>query len=133
MSPIREGKHVVAKARTGTGKTLGFCLPLVEHLLNDNNVLRPAPGRAPRVLVLAPTRELAKQTTDEFINIGGEQLRSISVYGGTSIFAQQQQLDRYCYLTLSNIYFRTRTQTNFRTPTLSYYLSLSRYILSFRT
>ncbi len=51
-----EGKDVVVKARTGTGKTLAFVLPLLNVLPSEKGR-----GRLPRVLVLAPTRELAKQ------------------------------------------------------------------------
>jgi hypothetical protein len=57
FKPIVAGLDVLARARTGTGKTLSFVLPLVHTLLNN-----PVSGRrVPRVLVLAPTRELAKQ------------------------------------------------------------------------
>ncbi len=49
--------------RTGQGKTLAFVLPIVERLLaqNQDGVARRQQGRLPRVIVLAPTRELAKQ------------------------------------------------------------------------
>ena len=48
--------------RTGQGKTLAFVLPIVERLLSDNSsTQRKQHGRLPRVIVLAPTRELAKQ------------------------------------------------------------------------
>lgn len=55
---IMAGKDVLGKARTGTGKTLSFALPTVEQLLKED---RKGRGRAPRALVLAPTRELAIQ------------------------------------------------------------------------
>lgn len=50
-------------ARTGQGKTLAFVLPIVERLLaqNSDGIARRQQGRLPRVIVLAPTRELAKQ------------------------------------------------------------------------
>lgn len=49
-------------SRTGQGKTLAFVLPIVERLLADNTgTARKQHGRLPRVIVLAPTRELAKQ------------------------------------------------------------------------
>ena len=47
--------------RTGQGKTLAFVLPIVERLLTHNATDRAQRGRLPRVIVLAPTRELAKQ------------------------------------------------------------------------
>lgn len=57
-----DGQDVVGRARTGCGKTLAFVLPIIERLLAESNgqVKRPF-GRPPAVIVLAPTRELAKQ------------------------------------------------------------------------
>ena len=53
--------HYCELCRTGQGKTLAFVLPIVERLLANNSVDRSQRGRLPRVIVLAPTRELAKQ------------------------------------------------------------------------
>ena len=55
-----DGNDVIAKARTGTGKTLSFALPLIEILRQKPNSTR---GRAPRVIIMAPTRELARQVS----------------------------------------------------------------------
>lgn len=52
--------------RTGQGKTLAFVLPIVERLLTNNALERNQRGRTPRVIVLAPTRELAKQASHYF-------------------------------------------------------------------
>ena len=57
---IYEQKDCVVQAYTGTGKTLAFALPTVEILQNDSSV-KLIRGRAPRVLVLAPTRELSEK------------------------------------------------------------------------
>lgn len=59
LASVLDGFDMVGRARTGQGKTLAFVLPIVEKL----GELEPsrAHGRAPRVCVLAPTRELAKQ------------------------------------------------------------------------
>jgi ATP-dependent RNA helicase DDX21 len=57
FDPIYDGKDVLGRARTGTGKTLSFALPIVERLQEKPSGSK----RAPRALVLAPTRELAKQ------------------------------------------------------------------------
>lgn len=57
---------VVGKARTGSGKTLAFALPIIQKL-NPTGERATGYGRLPRVLVMAPTRELAKQTSDEFV------------------------------------------------------------------
>lgn len=53
---IMDGNDFMCRSRTGSGKTLAFVLPIVEKLLRD-----PTGGRTPRAVILAPTRELAKQ------------------------------------------------------------------------
>jgi len=59
---VVDGNDLVGRARTGCGKTLAFVLPVVQALLTDNSgAVKRAFGRKPSVLVLAPTRELAKQ------------------------------------------------------------------------
>lgn len=79
--------HLVAKARTGTGKTAAFGIPLVERLTS--------PGNAPRALILAPTRELALQVAQEIRSIaGGPFPRVAAVYGGASIGPQLRDLSR---------------------------------------
>ncbi len=79
--------HLVAKARTGTGKTAAFGIPLVERLTT--------PGPAPRALILAPTRELALQVAQEIRSIaGGPFPRVAAVYGGASIGPQLRDLSR---------------------------------------
>ena len=57
---LLDGFDLVGRARTGCGKTLAFVLPIVERLGRNPNRQH---GRAPRVIVLAPTRELAKQAS----------------------------------------------------------------------
>ena len=57
---VYDGRDVIGQARTGTGKTLSFVLPLLERMLAEG-VVRSEWGRPPTVLVLAPTRELANQ------------------------------------------------------------------------
>ena len=57
---LLDGFDLVGRARTGCGKTLAFVLPIVERLGQNPNRQH---GRAPRVIVLAPTRELAKQAS----------------------------------------------------------------------
>ena len=63
LPPVLGGKDLVGRARTGCGKTLAFVLPIVELLSKDSLGAggRRAYGRPPSVVVLAPTRELAKQ------------------------------------------------------------------------
>jgi ATP-dependent RNA helicase RhlE len=80
----------MATAQTGTGKTAAFALPLLERLHNV-----PARPHKVRLLVLAPTRELACQIYESFCNYGRQvSLRSTVVYGGVSQRPQQQALAR---------------------------------------
>lgn len=58
---VVEGKDLVGRARTGCGKTLAFVLPIVQSLLDSAAGTKRAFGRHPSCIVLAPTRELAKQ------------------------------------------------------------------------
>jgi ATP-dependent RNA helicase RhlE len=78
------GKDVLATAQTGTGKTLAFLIPVIEHLLNDKT-----PGIA--ALVLVPTRELAMQVVEQYNDLRGKQLSPAAlVVGG---LAEGKQLD----------------------------------------
>ena len=82
---ILSGKDVMAAAQTGTGKTAGFTLPLLQ-LLGAGE--RAASNQA-RALVLVPTRELAAQVEDSVRTYGShENLRSVVVFGGVKINPQ---------------------------------------------
>ena len=72
------GRDLVVQARTGTGKTAAFGIPLVEKVdANTANI---------QAMVLTPTRELTAQVCDELGRIGsGHELRVQAVYGGNSI------------------------------------------------
>jgi ATP-dependent RNA helicase RhlE len=89
---ILEGKDVMAGAQTGTGKTAGFTLPLLQLLSEnpDSSARRPI-----RALVLTPTRELAAQV-GESIEIYGRHLplRSTVIFGGVKINPQKDKLRR---------------------------------------
>jgi ATP-dependent RNA helicase DDX21 len=90
---ILSGQDVVGRARTGTGKTLAFALPIVERMLADlKNGASLAYGRAPRVLVLTPTRELAMQIQKTFDMIKGPKLQTTCVYGGSAYGPQEGAL-----------------------------------------
>uniref|UniRef100_A0A8C6UW13 RNA helicase n=1 Tax=Neogobius melanostomus TaxID=47308 RepID=A0A8C6UW13_9GOBI len=78
---VYDGHDVIAQARTGTGKTFSFAVPLVEKLQTDNN--DKIRGRAPRVLVLTPTRELAIQVAKDFKDVA-KRLAITCFYGGSS-------------------------------------------------
>jgi len=86
------GRDVLGRARTGSGKTLAYGLPLLARLARDG--APRTPGR-PRALVLVPTRELARQVTDELEPLGHALgLRMSAVYGGAPIGRQIDRLSR---------------------------------------
>ncbi len=91
---ILAGKDILAGAQTGTGKTAGFTLPLLQ-LLNDAPVSqRPRPVRA---LILVPTRELALQVYESIRSYGKHlPLFVQAVFGGVSINSQIRNLHRGC-------------------------------------
>ena len=81
MPDALAGRDILAKSRTGSGKTLAFAIPLVETLTPSD--------RAPTALILAPTRELASQVTEEFRAIADvRRLKVAAVYGGVGIGPQ---------------------------------------------
>lgn len=84
ISFLLEGKDVVATANTGTGKTAAFLIPLI------NNVLTK---RTERVLIIAPTRELASQIQEEFKTFARQTgILSVLCIGGSYIFHQMKEL-----------------------------------------
>eukprot|EP00850_Spirogloea_muscicola_P010336 SM000060S19668 [mRNA] locus=s60:435129:441330:- [translate_table: standard] len=91
LEPAMAGRDVIGRAKTGTGKTLAFGIPIMERITLQNaedRTLRRA-GRAPRCLVLAPTRELAKQVEREFVE-SAPHLACLCVYGGVSVTTQER-------------------------------------------
>src|SRR5258705_3236302 len=86
---VLAGKDLLAAAQTGTGKTAGFTLPLLQILH------KKGAGRTVRCLILVPTRELAAQV-QESVRVYGKYkpLRSITVFGGVNINPQIQDLRR---------------------------------------
>lgn len=91
---IFDGKDIIAKSRTGTGKTLAFALPILERLAAASSRTTRQRG-APRCIVLAPTRELAKQVAKEMSNIGGGLGLTVECfYGGSSYTPQENALRR---------------------------------------
>lgn len=91
IPPVLDGRDVMAAAQTGTGKTAGFTLPLLQLLSKG----RRAQSKAVRALVLTPTRELAAQV-GESVSVYGEHLplRSAVVFGGVNINPQMRQLHK---------------------------------------
>jgi len=86
---VLEGKDVMAAAQTGTGKTAGFTLPILERLMGGN---RPRANQA-RTLILTPTRELAAQISESVETYGKHlPLTSTVVFGGVKINPQMMRL-----------------------------------------
>jgi ATP-dependent RNA helicase RhlE len=89
---LLDGKDMLGIAQTGTGKTAAFALPLLQHLAADRQAAGP---RRTRVLVLAPTRELAIQISDSFRTYGRHLgLRHTVVLGGVGQQPQVKALAR---------------------------------------
>ena len=87
---VLAGRDLMAAAQTGTGKTAGFALPLLQRLTSEGP---PVNANSVRVLVLVPTRELAEQVNASFREYGENlPLRSYAVYGGVSINPQMMAL-----------------------------------------
>lgn len=88
---ILEGKDIMAAAQTGTGKTAGFTLPVLQRLKGHS---RPGP-RDVHCLILVPTRELAAQVSDSVLEYGkGLNLNTAVVFGGVNIRPQLRKLER---------------------------------------
>ena len=89
---VLAGSDLMAAAQTGTGKTAGFTLPILQRLSQDNKSLSVKRFK-PRALVLVPTRELAMQVQQSVFTYGKHvRLRSAAIYGGVGIGPQVRQL-----------------------------------------
>ena len=82
-----EGKDIIGQAQTGTGKTAAFGIPLMENVdIKDDNI---------QGIVIAPTRELAIQVSEELFKLGyGKRARVLAVYGGQDIDRQIRALKK---------------------------------------
>jgi ATP-independent RNA helicase DbpA len=85
---IIQGKDLIAKAKTGSGKTLGFALPLILKLDEDEHF--------PQALIIAPTRELSEQIAGECRKLAQykKDVKIITLYGGTSLTKQVASLEK---------------------------------------
>lgn len=93
------GRDILGCAQTGTGKTAAFALPILNHLGKRNQKAVP---NTPRVLVLAPTRELALQIHESIQCYGRNlRLRSAVVYGGVSQHHQVRSLERGVHILIA--------------------------------
>ena len=83
---VKQGHDLLGIAQTGTGKTAAFALPTIDYLIREE---RDAPKRGGRVLVLAPTRELAQQIAQSFRTYGKFMDLSVAcIFGGASVRGQ---------------------------------------------
>ena len=91
IPPVLEGRDIMGGAQTGTGKTAGFTLPLLQRLMSPG---KQAKGRRTiRALVLTPTRELAAQVNESVDTYGKHlPLKSTVIFGGVKINPQIQKL-----------------------------------------
>ena len=92
IPPMLEGRDVIAKAPTGTGKTCAFGIPLIERIDPENPDIQ--------AVILAPTRELATQIRDDLESLTRfmPQVRTLVVYGGQSMDKQKQQLKKGAHI-----------------------------------
>jgi ATP-dependent RNA helicase DeaD len=84
--PIRDGKDVIVRSKTGTGKTAAFGIPILERI--------PDGRRKASALIMTPTRELALQVAEEMTALAKHRdLKVVTVYGGASIGDQREVLE----------------------------------------
>ena len=94
------GNDVIGQAKTGTGKTLGFGLPLLERVIvaADVEAGRATPDQlvdAPQALVVVPTRELCQQVTNDLLTAGKVRaVRVLAIYGGRAYEPQVEALKK---------------------------------------
>ncbi|WP_455366159.1 DEAD/DEAH box helicase [Kaarinaea lacus] len=93
---VLEQRDLMAGAQTGTGKTAGFTLPLLQRIMETNEASGNKPGKkrpVVRALVLTPTRELAAQVQESIVNYSKYlPLRSAAIFGGVKIGPQMKKL-----------------------------------------
>ena len=95
IPPMLEGKDVIAKAPTGTGKTCAFGIPVAEHIQPEN--------KYPQAVIMAPTRELAQQIAEELSNLTYfmPEVQVACVYGGANMEKQAKRLAEGCQIVVA--------------------------------
>ena len=93
IPPVMDGFDLIGEAQTGTGKTMAFLLPIFENInLNDDHL---------QAMIIAPTRELAIQITEEARKLQrGKEVKVLAAYGGQDIFAQMHKLKNQVHLVI---------------------------------
>lgn len=95
------GRDLMACAQTGSGKTAAFMLPILHTLLSDSALENPSfqPVQTPQAVILSPTRELAIQIAQDAHKYAYDSiLKTVLIYGGTSVQHQLAQLSRGCHI-----------------------------------
>jgi len=91
---IKSGKDVIAEAQTGTGKTLAFLIPVFENMSPDIDEVQ--------TLIIAPTRELALQITEEALKLKeAKDINILAAYGGKDIGSQLKKLKKSIHLIIA--------------------------------
>src|SRR5439155_4622508 len=86
FAPVMEGRDLIVRSKTGTGKTAAFGLPMLEKI--------PRGERKVRALILCPTRELAMQVAAEIGDLGKyRDIKVTAIYGGASMKTQEDALE----------------------------------------
>lgn len=86
-----EGKDIIVKSQTGSGKTAAFAIPISELIDWEEN--------KPQALVITPTRELAMQVREDFFNIGRfKRLKVSAIYGRAPFYNQQRELKQKTHI-----------------------------------
>ena len=89
IPPALEGCDLLGQARTGTGKTASFAIPILEKIKSRREV------RGPQALILVPTRELAVQVSEEVVKLSyGRRVHCVALYGGKPLRGQIDKLRR---------------------------------------
>lgn len=90
-----DGQDLIGQAKTGTGKTLGFGVPLLQRIDSPEEIEGGPQGAIPQALVVVPTRELCVQVAKD-LQLAGKQrgIRVLAVYGGRAYEPQVEELAR---------------------------------------
>lgn len=98
--PVALGRHdIIGQAKTGTGKTLGFAIPIIENVVGPGEDGFDGVFQAglPQALVVVPTRELAKQVAGDIkVAAANRSVRVAQIYGGVAFEPQIDQLKKGC-------------------------------------
>lgn len=91
---LQEKQDVIVKAKTGSGKTAAFAIPLIDEIIWEEN--------KPQVLVLTPTRELAIQVKEDFDNIGTyKKIKTLAIFGKQPYKQQAQDLKQKTHVVVA--------------------------------